>query len=280
LRDTGHEVRALIRATANQNNVAELKKLGTETIEGDLKKPKSLLSACKGAETVISTASSTLSRQEGDSISSVDLRGQLDLISAARTSGVEHFIYVSFHRMSPAFPLQDAKRTVERELRESGMTYTILQPTFFMEVWLGPALGFDPVNAKARLYGSGEHAVPWISLEDVARFVVASVENPAARNQTIELGGPEHLTPLEVVKRFEHLAGRSFDVELVPETLLHEQYDAADNALDRSFAGLMLAYHDGFSVDMKPILERMPIKQTQLSDYATRILPVRPMEIL
>jgi hypothetical protein len=40
--------------------------------------------ACEGAEVVISTASSTLSRQEGDSIETVDRIGQLSLIETAR----------------------------------------------------------------------------------------------------------------------------------------------------------------------------------------------------
>ena len=51
------------------------------------------------------------------------------------------------------FPLQSAKRDVEQHLRESGMNYTILQPSFFMEVWLSPALGFDAANATAQIYG-------------------------------------------------------------------------------------------------------------------------------
>jgi hypothetical protein len=34
------------------------------------------------------------------------------------------------------------------------MAYTILWPTFFEEVWLSPAQGFDAANAKARVYES------------------------------------------------------------------------------------------------------------------------------
>jgi hypothetical protein len=35
------------------------------------------------------------------------------------------------------------------------MAYTILQASYFMQIWLTPALGFDVANGKARLYGDG-----------------------------------------------------------------------------------------------------------------------------
>lgn len=71
----GHEVRALVRTTADPTKVQALQDAGVETVEGDLKDTASLSSACQGVTAVISTASSTLSRQEGDSIESVDRQG-------------------------------------------------------------------------------------------------------------------------------------------------------------------------------------------------------------
>ena len=116
------------------------------------KEPASLARACAGVQSVISTASSTLTRQAGDSIETVDRRGQLALVDAARAAGVEHFVFVSF-RDNPAirYPLTEAKREVEEALKTSGMAYTILQASYFMEVWLTPALGFDAANGKVRI---------------------------------------------------------------------------------------------------------------------------------
>ena len=125
---------------------------------------------------------------EGDTIRTVDHEGQLSLVDAARAAGVAHFVLISFSGMNVEFPLQTAKREVERHLKESGMTYTILQPTFFMEVWLSPALGFDAAQGTAQVYGSGQHKISWISFQDVAEFAIASLDNPAARNAVIKLG--------------------------------------------------------------------------------------------
>src|ERR1022692_98771 len=87
-------VKGLVRTTSDSNKVAHLKELGVETIEGDLKDKGSLENALHGVSAIISTVSSTLSRQEGDSIQTVDYEGQNNLIDAAISAGVSQFVYV------------------------------------------------------------------------------------------------------------------------------------------------------------------------------------------
>jgi len=43
------------------------------------------------------------------------------------------------------------------------MESVVLRPSIFMEVWLGPHLGFDIANAKARIYGDGTAKVSYVS---------------------------------------------------------------------------------------------------------------------
>jgi len=62
------------------------------------------------------------------------------------------------------------------------------------------------------IYGTGDNRISWISFLDVAQFVAASLDHPIARNATMELGGAEGLSPLEVVKIFEKAGGRPFEV--------------------------------------------------------------------
>jgi uncharacterized protein YbjT (DUF2867 family) len=260
-------VRAMVRPTSDASRVAQLESLDVEIVQGDLKDRSSLDVACWGVSTLISTASSTLSRQEGDSIQTVDLEGQLNLIDAAKAAEVDHFVLISFPPIDVSFPLQTAKRTVEDHLKGSGLTYTILQPTCFMEVWLAPALGFDPGNAQAQIYGSGENKISWISYKDVAKFAVASLDSLEAHNAVIELGGPEALSPLEVVRIFEESKGRKFGVQHVPEEALMRQKETASDPLQQSFAGLMLYYSHGNVIDMHETLRKFPLKLTSVRDY-------------
>jgi uncharacterized protein YbjT (DUF2867 family) len=261
-------VKGLVRATSDSNKVAQLKELGVETIKGDLKNKASLENALGGVSAIISTVSSTLSRQEGDSIQTVDDEGQNNLIDAAISAGVSQFVYVSFCAMPGEFPLQTAKRKVEKHLSESGLNYTILQPTYFMEVWLSPVLGFDYPNAKATIYGEGKNKVSWIAIKDVASFAVASLENSAAKNRIIELGGPEALSPLEVVNIFELTKGKKFELQFVPEEAIRAQKDGAQDPLSESFAALTLGVVHGSEIDMKNTLNVIPMHLTSVIDYA------------
>lgn len=261
------KVKGLVRATSDSNKVAHLKQLGVEIVEGDLKNKGSLENALQGVSAVITTVSSTLSRQEGDSIQTVDDEGQINLIDASINAGVRHFIYVSFCELGEC-PLLTAKRKVEKHLAESGLNYTILQPTYFMEVWLSPVLGFDYPNARASIFGEGKNKVSWIAIKDVASFAVDSLDNPAAKNRIIELGGPEALSPLEVVNIFETTKGKKFELQFVPEEALKAQRDGAQDPLSESFSTLTLGVVNGSEIDMIGILDDFPIRLTSVIDYA------------
>jgi uncharacterized protein YbjT (DUF2867 family) len=276
--EQGKQVRALVRGSTDPAKRDKLKGFGADLAYGDLKEPPTLDAACLGVSTIISTASSTFSRQAGDSIESVDSQGQLNLVRAAKGAGVRHFIFISFPPVPVDFALQRAKRAVETELA-GRLVYTVLQPTFFNEIWLSPAVGFAPANASARIYGSGQNKISWISYVDVATFAVASVENREAHNAVIKLGGPEALSPLQVVRIFEDVGGRKFDVNYVPEEALRAQQAAATDSLQEAFAALMLYYAHGEVIDMKPALGAFPVKTSELisvRDYAGRVLRGAP----
>lgn len=275
LRAEGREVRALVRRSTDQAKQDRLKGLGAGLSYGDLKDASTMEEACRGVRTVISTASSTFSRQAGDSIESVDRQGQINLVRAAKAAGADHFIFISFPSMPVDFALQRAKRAVEKELAASGVGYTVLQPTFFTEVWLSPAVGFDAANGKVQIFGSGRNKISWISYLDVARFAAASVGNTAARNRVIKLGGPEALSPLEVVGIFEGVTGRKFAVNNVPEEALQAQQAAATDSLQEAFPALMLDYALGDVIDRDPALKAFPevaAKLVSVRDCATRLL--------
>jgi NADH dehydrogenase len=269
----GKPVRGLVRATTDQEKRDKITSYGVELVEGDVRDRASLDAACRGVTAVFSTVSSMPFSYEPDAnnIQTVDTEGLMNLIEAAQAAGVQRFIYTSF-TMDNEFPLRNAKRAVESRLEESGITYTILRPGYFMEAWLSPMVGFDYPNANAQIYGSGENPISWISLIDVAQFALESLDNPAARNATLELGGPQALSPTEVVKIFEELGGQSFEVQHVPEEALEEQQKAATDPMQASFTGLMRCYAQGDPIDMQATLEVFPVQLTSVRDYAQRVL--------
>jgi uncharacterized protein YbjT (DUF2867 family) len=267
----GEKVRALVRPTSSSEKLASLRGCGVEVFVGDLKDSSSLAGACRGVDAVISTASSTLSRQAGDSIESVDEAGQLHLVDAAKAAGVSRFVFVSFRRQSGiSFPLAEAKARVEHAIAE--LDFTTIQAGFFMEVWLSSALGFDYLDASARIYGSGTRPVSWVSFLDVAEMCVLALRHKAARHRTIEFGGPGALSPLEVVARFEEIGGRPFKLEHIPEKVLRTQFEEATDSMQKSFAGLMLGYASGDAIDMTLIQREFGIKLMTIDQYARGVL--------
>jgi len=273
LRARGVTARGLVRRTSNPSMVDQQRSVGVETVVGDVRDRTSLDAACVGVDAVVSTVTTTRSRAEGDSLEASDHAGQLSLVDAARVAGVRRFLFVSFSGgIGGADALTTAKRDVEHRIRESGMTYTILRPTYFQEVWLGPHLGFDAANAKARVYGSGENPISFISLGDVAEFAVRSVDAPAAEDTVLELGGPEALTPHEVIRIFEEEGGRPFQIEYVPESALEAAAANANDSLQRTFAVLSLCYARGDAVRMEETLRRFPIALRTVREYARDVL--------
>ena len=270
LMDKHAKVKGLVRTTSSPDRVAQLKELGVAIVEGDLRNISSLEKALNGVSAVISTVSSTVSRQQGDSIESVDDEGQNNLVNAASAAGVRQFVFVSFCNMPDQFPLQTAKRKVEENLSKSGMSYTILQPTYFMEIWLSPHVGFDYPNGKATIFGEGANRISWIAAKDVAAFAVAALNNPAFENTSIELGGPDALSPLEVVTIFETIHNKKFDLQFVPEEALRAQKEAAADTLSESFAALMLGIAKGSVINMDRAKELLKITLSSVKDYAAR----------
>jgi len=276
LRGAGHVTRALVRETSQRDRVEELEKLGVELRTGDLKSPGTLEPALQGVRTVISTASSTLSRVDGDTIESVDLRGQLALIDAAKRAQIEQLVFVSFHKHPLEFPLQAAKSAVENQLISSGISYTIFQPVDFAEVWLSPIVGFDLMGANVRVLGDGTAKTTWISIDDVATFVAGAVSNPKARDRIFPLGGPEQLSQLDVVELFRSASGRSVQLQYQPEADLRTAFEAASDPLARSFAALMLATAIGQIASSEAALEAIPVKLKQVNEYLQLLLKQSP----
>ena len=275
LRAAGHTVRGLVRESSDPAKVSRLQSFGVETVGGSVQDRASVERACQGVNAVISTVSAMpFSYAPGtNDVQSVDLDGVTNLIEAARVNNVSHFIYVSFSgNVDLDFPLRNAKREVERRLRESGLAFTILRPSYFMEAWLSPVVGFDPVNAKATVYGTGQNPISWIAVENVAQFAVAALDHPGAKNAILELGGPEALSPLEVIKVFENAGGRPFEMQFVPDDALLAQQAAANDPMQQSFVGLMRCYAAGDPIAMADTLKTFAVQPSTVQEYAKRVL--------
>lgn len=215
LLEQGRPVRILVRDGSDHERLVDA---GALPATGDLRDPASLAAACQGVTTVITTANSA-GRSGEDTVETVEIRGNQALVDAAREAGVRHFIFVSALGASEDSPVPflRGKALAERYLKESGLTYTILRPDIFMEVWVSMIVGM-PLSARepVTLVGEGRRRHSMISVRDVARFAVVCVDHPGARDQTLTLGGPRAVSWRDVVATTEKVLGRTLEVRSVP----------------------------------------------------------------
>ena len=276
LRAKNIPVRAMVRNTTDPVKIEKLTKLGVRIVQGDLQDKESLSRVLQEVKTVISTISSIPSSYlpgEND-VQKVDLEGIKNLIDCGKNGRVQHFIYTSFSgQMDFDFPLRNAKRSVEQYLQESGIGYTILRPSFFMELWLSAAVGFDALSGKVNICGTGTNPVAYISYRDVAKFAVESISNPSFRNVVLELGGPQNISQLEAVKIFEEVLRRKIEVNHITVDVLESQFNSSADAMQKSFTGLMLCVANGDPINMRDLLKTFPVKLTSVNEFARDVVP-------
>jgi len=125
-----HEVYALIRNTEPESPKAQnLRNLGAKLIKGDLDNPDSLEQATNGIDSVFLMGTWVEVGTEGET-----RRGKM-MVDIAKEKKIEHLVYSSVVNAdkNTGIPHFESKYKVEQHIKNSGIPYTIIGPTFFMD---------------------------------------------------------------------------------------------------------------------------------------------------
>ena len=258
---SGETVRAMTR---DRSKADELKSRGAQIVLGDLTDPESLEFAVRGAKAVVAAAHGMLGRGEYSS-KAVDDIGHRALIDAARKAGTEHFVYTSVLGAAPDHPVDfwRTKAKIERYLEDSRLTHTIVRPSAFMEIYAWELIG-KPIAAGKRvmMLGPGTNKRNYIAADDVANAVVLALRIPELRGRVLDVGGPDNLTPREVVAIFEKVTGKRAKVSAMPLRVV------------RTVAGVMQRIHPGISRIMKASVHSETTDQTFDATLMRTKLPI------
>jgi uncharacterized protein YbjT (DUF2867 family) len=211
----GVEVRAMSR---HPERLADLAARGVEVVRGDLVDDGSLRSACDGTDRVLASAHAILGRGAHRS-ELVDGEGHRSLVAAAASGGVERFVYVSAFGASAGHPVDffRTKHAIEEHVRGSGMPHVILRPTAFMEQHVHEFNGRAVLErGKARLIGPGTKVRNFVAASDVARIAVEALLADPAPGPVVEIGGPDHLTNVEIAALYARMAARPLRISRLP----------------------------------------------------------------
>jgi uncharacterized protein YbjT (DUF2867 family) len=214
----GQELRVLTR---DRSRAAHLADQRIEIVEGDVRDLAAVRRAVAGAQTVVSAIQGFAGTKDG-SPATIDRDGNRNLISAAAEARVEHFVLVSVKDASPHHPaeLMRMKYAVEQDLKASGLAWTIIRPTAYMETWC-EVLGRPLLDkGKTQVFGNGRNPINWVSASDVAEFVALAAVDPEMRGEVIEVGGPDNLTMSAFVDVFREEVGSSGNVGHIPRAAM------------------------------------------------------------
>jgi uncharacterized protein YbjT (DUF2867 family) len=217
LAERGLAVRVLTRDPARAQHLAGH---CVEVVHGDVRDPGSVARALHGAGMVISAVHG-FAGPGGVSPASVDRAGNARLIHAAARTGAA-FVLVSVVGASPSHPigLFRAKHAAEQALRASGLPWTIVRATAFMETW-GQIMGRPlQTSGKILVFGRGDNPINFVSAADVAALVSQAAAGPSLRGQILELGGPDNLTFNEFAVILQETTGYRGAVRHIPRPAL------------------------------------------------------------
>jgi uncharacterized protein YbjT (DUF2867 family) len=233
-----------------------------EIVSGDVQDARAVEQATEEAQTVIS-AIQGFGGAAPAGPQAVDRQGNTNLIRAAKEGETDHFILVSIQGAAPDHPMElfRMKYQAEQELKASGLTWTIIRPTAYMETW-GTLIG-EPLlkTGRTRIFGRGNNPINFVSAHDVARFVELAVLDPAMRGEVVEVGGPENFSMKQVAQTFEAVTGKEGKMSHVPLPMMRLMsviMRPVNPMLARQIqAGVVMDTYD-FSFDPSETIRRYP----------------------
>jgi uncharacterized protein YbjT (DUF2867 family) len=214
LQARGLKVRVLTR---DRGRAAHFSGPEVEILEGDVRDLTAVRRAVVGARTVVSAIHGFAGTKD-TSPATIDRDGNRNLIQAAREANVEHVVLTSVRDASPDHPmdLMRMKYAAEQELKASGLAWTIIRPSSYMETWCD-VLGRPLLEkGKTQVFGVGDNPINWVSASDVARFVELAIVDAGMRGEVIEVGGPENLSMTAFLDVFQREAGLGGKVGHIP----------------------------------------------------------------
>jgi uncharacterized protein YbjT (DUF2867 family) len=191
LRAADREVRVLAREPAR---AAGLTAMGVEVVVGDVTDPASLEAAIDGCTHVVHLVAIIKGRPAD--FERVMTVGTQNVVAAAQSAGSERFVLMSALGTSdpPTVPYYAAKLAEEREVKASGLEYTIFRPSFIFGPGGGALATFMrqvKLSPVVTVIGSGKQRSQPIWRDDVAEYFARAIADPVAANRVFELGGPD-----------------------------------------------------------------------------------------
>jgi uncharacterized protein YbjT (DUF2867 family) len=276
LRAAGHRVRAISRRADPfyGEDFGEVEVVGADIYDED-----SCVAALEGADAAFYTHPL---RARVDRVAGVATIGR-----AGKRAGVKRVVWntSSWIPDKAGDPFTYGGNTAGiNALWRTGVPATVFGSVLFMDNlltnWAFPFI----VNEGRYVYPhKPDLECSWISLDDVAKFMIAAIDRPDLEGAWLNIGGPEVLHPPEVAEILSRSVGRTIKYDPstprqfgkhLADAFGDEMGEAERSVIEPSIAAFYEFNNSSplkpFKVDMGPVLERIPIEMETMAQWAAR----------
>ena len=201
LQAKGAAFKALARSDASAKT---LEAQGVAIVRGDL---SNLGPALKGVDTLFLLSSSPDPYPQ-----------EAPAVAAAKAAGLKRIVKLSALGASAdsANGFFRGHARVERLLEDSGLEWTSLRPSFFMQNWI--VYNAHAVKAGQPVYGNtGDGRMGVIDTRDIAAVAAAALTEDGHQGRVYELTGPEPLSNAQAAAKLSKVLGREVAFVPVPD---------------------------------------------------------------
>ncbi|MFD9717370.1 NAD(P)H-binding protein [Streptomyces sp. NPDC059076] len=145
-----------------------------------------------------------------------------DFVAAATEGGVRRLVLLSARVWEELDDGSGSVLATEQLVRDSGLEWTILRPTWFAQNFTEFPYLAGPLSKGELRIPAGEGREPFVDLDDLAEVAVAALTEEGHNGRTYALSGPRAMTFGEAVAEIARASGR--DLRYVPVT--EEEYRA------------------------------------------------------
>jgi uncharacterized protein YbjT (DUF2867 family) len=181
---------------------------------GDLRDPLSLKRCLRDATHLV--ACTNIRREtNANNHKDVTIGGHEHLFSAAREAQIERTVLISCLGSDSDAPAFNARKAAEQALVESGIEHTILRACLHEHFFLELAWHIHD-HGSVLLPANGNNVLPVLPTVDLAQMAAASLDLGSVRNQSIDVGGHQHLTFREALEMACEVVGVEPSIRTLP----------------------------------------------------------------
>jgi len=202
LLDAGFGVRGLVLPRDPQ--AERLRALGVDVRQGDVSQPASLHDLCEGIDTVYHLAAIILSPDPA-AFGRINRDGTANVVAAAASARVRHFIYVSSASVTypKRTPYAESKLQAEGLVKaERAFAHTIVRPTLVYEPHGGEELlrflAYLRMFPVVPFIGPGTARKRPVWADDIVDGLLRLAGNDVALGKTYNFSGPDSITILQL----------------------------------------------------------------------------------